>query len=118
MIGRKVVSRRPGFLTIGMLDHWNHKIHLACVHILDLVISGPSIQHHIIMSKFTSSREGFGQYLTQAVTGPADETKAFVESAVTPDFYTVVNDKRSSYSGFVEHLAEMRPKVSEAKADV
>lgn len=79
-------------------------------------ISGiPKTTTSAVMSKYTSTREGFQRAMEWSLTGPPDEAKLFAEALSTPGFYQILNGQLLSYDAYVKHIEEMRAKVGEYK---
>ena len=65
------------------------------------------------MSEFTSTREGFQRAMERSLKGSPEETKAYVESILLPNFHHIMNYNRLDYDAYVDNIIDWRRKVTE-----
>jgi hypothetical protein len=70
------------------------------------------------MSEYTSTREGFQRAMQWSLTGPPEETKAYVEATVLPSFYQTMNGHELEYEIYTKGIEEWRAKVTDYKPKV
>lgn len=70
------------------------------------------------MSEYTSTLEGFQRAMKWSLTGPPEETKAYVEATTLPTFYQVMNGQNIQLDVYVKGIEEWRSKISEYEPKV
>jgi hypothetical protein len=70
------------------------------------------------MTEYTSTRDGFQQAMTWALTGPPGEANLYAESTSLPTFYHILNGERLDYNDYVKVIAEYRAKASDFNTTV
>jgi hypothetical protein len=67
------------------------------------------------MSEYTSTHEGFQRAMEWSLTGPPEETKAYVEATVLPTFHHIMNGHKLEYDAYIQGIVDWRAKVSDYK---
>jgi hypothetical protein len=70
------------------------------------------------MSEYSSTREGFQRAMQWSLTGPPEETKAYVEATVLPSFYQTMNGHKLEYEIYTKGIEEWRAKGTDYKPRV
>ncbi|KAI0813116.1 hypothetical protein GGR55DRAFT_639303 [Xylaria sp. FL0064] len=67
------------------------------------------------MSEYTSTLEGFQRAMEWSLTGPPEKATEYTEATSTSTFYQVINGRHLDLDTYVQHIEEMRAKVSDYK---
>lgn len=67
------------------------------------------------MSEYTSTREGFQHAMKISLTGPPEETDAYVQATTVTGFYHVMNGQRFEDDSYLQHIKDWRARSTEYK---